>query len=115
MDTYIINHLDSDGVYTPMGFGKRKFRGSLPTFTFNFKVVVGVCVSAAGRVSLNSSISKEPDALGAQSPWPGPCGPPVTVKGRSLRAVQPLRPSEAFLSFSQKSPALEPKREKLQV
>ena len=35
-------------------------------------------------VYLYSSISKEPDALGSQSPWPGPRGPPVTVRGRSL-------------------------------
>ena len=71
--------------------------------------------AGGGGLSLYSSISKEPDALGSQSLWPGPCGPPVSVKGRSLHAVRPLRPSEAFLSFSQKSPALELKREKLQV
>lgn len=92
---------------------------SLLTFTFNFKLVVGVCVSLGrgrgGGLSLYSSISKEPDALGSQSPWPGPCGPPVKVKGSSLRAVRPLRPSEASLSFSQKSPALKLIREKLQV
>lgn len=114
MDTHIINNLDSDGVYTPMGFGKRKYRRSLLTFTFNFELVVGMCVGL-GRGGCPFSISKEPDALGSQSLWPGPCDPPVTVRGRSLHAVRPLRPSEAFLSFSQKSPALELKTEKLQV
>lgn len=74
-----------------------------------------VCVSAWGGGGCPFSISKEPDALGSQSLWPGPCDPPVTVRGRSLHAVRPLRPSEAFLSFSQKSPALELKTEKLQV
>ena len=68
-----------------------------------------MCVGGWGGIPgvyLYSSISEEPDALGSQSPWPGPCGPPVTVRGRSLSAVRPLRPLETFLSFSQKSPVL---------